>query len=382
MTRPLDTPLQRIAIIGTGLMGGSIGLAVRRAGLSRSISGFDLEPGHSKRALERNSLTEVADSMEQAVRDAQLVVIATPVDSVPDTYASFRDFIGPGAVVTDIGSSKSRIVAEISKHIPEGTHFVGGHPIAGSEQEGIDAASADLFEGSTWILTPTPETDTDTYGALVRFLGGLGAKVLALEPKRHDELVAFTSHLPQVLSSVLMGFAAEISSAEGGLPLVTAGGFKDMTRISASSADLWVGILKENREIVSEVLQRFEGALSDARSLIEGQDWEALRGFLHSARQAHADLPRKPGQDPKAIAELLVPVPDRPGVLAEVTTGIGELGINIEDMNIVHSGGRGTIHLTLASIDLDRATSALRELGYEPHLGPLGPLGPREHGDA
>src|SRR5438128_932276 len=197
-----------------------------------------------------------------------------------------------------------------------GAHFIGGHPIAGGEKEGIEAAEAELFRGAFWILTPTAETDPSAYGRLVRFLGGLGVHVLSLEPSRHDELVALTSHLPQLLSSTLMGFAADIAAAEGGLPLVAAGGFRDMTRIAASSPDLWLDIVRENRSAVLTLLERFQAALRSTAGYIAGEDWAGLRATLAAAREGRARLPEKPGVTPASLVELAVPVPDRPGVLA------------------------------------------------------------------
>ena len=348
-------------------------MASLAGGLVDRVVGFDADPAMLRRALERGAVTETALSAAEAAGEATIVVISTPVGAIPASFRQVAPYLREGAVVTDLGSAKARLVGEIGPLVPPGAHFIGGHPIAGSEKEGIEAAEAELFRGAFWILTPTAETDPSAYGRLVRFLGGLGVHVLSLEPSRHDELVALTSHLPQLLSSTLMGFAADIAAAEGGLPLVAAGGFRDMTRIAGSSPDLWLDIVRENRSAVLALLERFQAALRSTAGYIAGEDWAGLRATLAAAREGRARLPEKPGVTPASLVELAVPVPDRPGVLAEVTTTVGEAGVNIEDLDIVHSpeGGRGTIHLEVSGeAAASAAVEALEKKGFAPQILP------------
>lgn len=356
-----------LAILGMGLMGGSLGLAALRRKTARRVIGYDLSPERGEQALALGAITEVARSAGEAASKAELVVIATPVGTIAAVFAEIVPYLEPGTIVTDVGSTKLRIVQEIMRLLPEHSHFIGGHPVAGSERDGIEAASPELYTGCPWILTPTDQTAAPTYRRLVRFLGQLGAHVLSLNPARHDELLALTSHLPQVLASTLMSFAAEAAAAEGGLPLVSAGAFQDMTRIAASSPDLWVDILRENRTTVLGILARFEDVLRDAGDAMESGDWDRLRKTLAAARDARNALPGKPGLAPMALVEVLIPVPDRPGVLADVTTTVGEAGVNIEDIDIIHSadGGRGTILLAVNGEAAARlARESLRRKGY------------------
>lgn len=358
---------EALAILGTGLMGGSLGLATQKAALVERVAGWDPDPATLAGALARGAVTEAAGSMAAAVDGATLVVLAMPVGRIAGSFRDVAEHLGPGAIVTDLGSAKARLVEEIAPLVPAGVQFIGGHPIAGSEKEGIDGADAELFRGAFWILTPTTHTDPQAYGRLVRFLGGLDVHVLSLDPARHDELLALTSHLPQLLSSTLMGFAADIAAAEGGLPLASGGGFRDMTRIAASSPELWLDIVRENRSAVLAMLQRFLAALGATTYAIEHQDWDGLRAALSAAREGRARLPEKPGLAPAAVVELLVTVPDHPGVLAEVTTTVGEAGVNIEGLTIVNSpeGGRGTIHLEVNGEAAARlAAEALGRRGY------------------
>lgn len=368
---------ETLAIIGTGLMGGSLGLAARASGAVDRVLGFDTDPARLALALARGAVTHAAPSLAEAVAPASLVVIATPVGAIAAAYRLVAPHLGPATIVTDLGSAKAQVVAEIGPLAPEGTYFIGGHPLAGSEKEGIEAADVALFRGAFWFLTPTADTDPAAYGRLVRFLGCLDAHVLSLDPARHDELVALTSHLPQLLSSTLMGFASDISGAEGGLPLVAAGGFRDMTRIAASSPALWMDIVRANRDAVLVLLQRFQAALGATAGYIEEADWAGLRATLTAAQAGRAALPDKPGLSTGHLLEVIVPVPDRPGVLAEVTTTVGEAGVNIENLNTVTSpeGGRGRIHLEISGqAAAQSALDALQRKGFTPHVaGPEHP---------
>ena len=360
---------ESLAVVGTGLMGGSLGLAALACGAADRVVGYDRDPEAAASALARGAVTSVAASPAEAASEATLVVISTPVGVIADAYRELAPGLQPGALVTDLGSAKAQVVADIGPHVPAGTFFIGGHPLAGSEQEGIEAADPALFRGAFWFLTPTASTDPGAYSRLVRFLGSLDARVLSLEPGRHDELVALTSHLPQLLSSTLMGFASEISSAEGGLPLLAAGGFRDMTRIAASSPALWLDIVRANRSAILALLSRFQAALGTIAGFIEAGDWEGLRSALEAAQAGRAALPGKPGVAGLLI-EIIVPVPDQPGVLAEVTTTMGEAGVNIEAFAVVTSpeGGRGRIHMAVSGPEAATAAlEALQRRGYAPH---------------
>ncbi len=360
--------VQTLAIVGLGLMGGSLGLAALERGLAERVVGFDLDPATVKRALELGAITHGASTLRSAVAEADLVVLATPVGSIGDVFAEAADSMRAGCVVTDVGSTKAGVVEAVTRRAPESVNFIGGHPMAGSEKEGIDAAFPGLYDGCLWILTPNEATSHEAYGTLMRFLTALGARVLSLDPARHDEALALTSHLPQLLSSTLMGFASDVAKTGEGLPLLTAGGFRDMTRIAGSSPDLWVGIVQENQPALAALLRRFLETLTEAADALENRDWYRLRAMLAEAQRARHDLPGKPGLQPYDLAEVLIPVPDRPGVLAEVTTTVGEAGVNIEDLNILHSaeGGRGVIHLAVNGTDNARlAAEALQKKGYE-----------------
>jgi prephenate dehydrogenase len=229
-----------------------------------------------------------------------------------------------------------------------------------------------LFQGAYWILTPTPATSDRTYGIVADLAGRLGATPVAVEPAVHDALVARLSHLPQLVASALVEVAVTTGDQDALLGLA-AGGFRDVTRIAASDAGLWVTILKANRTAVLDALDGLERRFEDLGSLLREGRWDELRLFLDRARRARLQLFAKPvyAGDPVAL-DLMIP--DRPGVLAEVTTAAGEIGANIEDLRIIHSteGGRGRLHLVVAGEEkARRLESALERLGYRVERGEL-----------
>ncbi len=353
----------RVGIVGLGLIGGSIGLGLRELGGPRRVVGFDVDGGAVLGALERGAIDEGSDSPEATARGADLVVVSTPVDLVPGVFERIAPYVGGATVVTDAGSAKMEVVSAGERCF--GERFVGGHPMTGSERHGIDAADPRLFDDAWWILTPTKKTSSESYARVAGVATELGARPVALDPEAHDALVARLSHLPQLTASALVEVA--ITAGDGNALLgLAAGGFRDVTRIAASNPDLWVAILRSNREAVLESLEGLGDRLGRVASMISGQHWDELRAWLDRSRRARLELFAKPdyGGDPVGLSLM---VPDRPGVLAEVTTAAGELGANIEDLRIVHSteGGRGRLELVVSGHDrAESLVGALMALGY------------------
>jgi prephenate dehydrogenase len=244
--------------------------------------------------------------------------------------------------------------------------------MAGSEQEGVDGADAALFEGSTWVLTPTASTEPDVYARVRAVVSSLGAEVVAVEPDRHDALVALVSHVPHLTAATLMGLAAEASAEHATLLRLAAGGFRDMTRIAAGHPGIWPDICAENCGAIVETLDRLVAALADMRAVVAASDRPGLLGLLERARAARVNLPHRAPR-PEDVVEVRVPVPDRVGVLAEVTTLAGELDVNIWDLEIAHSaeGERGVLVLVVATSGADLVRGALLARGYRPSVRAL-----------
>lgn len=355
--------MDRVAIVGTGLIGGSVGLALRAARPAISVVGFDADHSATRRALELGAISDLASSPAEAAAEADGVVVAVPVDRIEDALSALAPGVRKDAFVTDVGSTKADAVRAGERTF--GDRFVGGHPMAGSERHGIDAAHGALFEGAWWVLTPTETTASGAYSSAARLASTTGASPVAVDPDTHDALVARLSHLPQLVASVLVHVAIAAGDRDALLGLA-AGGFRDVTRIAASHPELWVTILRSNRRAVSDALDGFQTQLGRVAACVQEERWDDLRDVLAAARTARLELFAKPDlpRDPVAL-ELLVP--DRPGVLAEVTTAAGELGANIEDLRIVHSteGGRGRLELIVAGEGPAEALAdRLRALGY------------------
>ena len=356
----------RVALLGTGLIGGSIGLALRRLPDVDEVVAYDLDAAVRDLAVERGAADRAVDSPRAAVADADVVFVAAPVGAIPDLVAEAAPALKHGAVVTDVGSTKSRLAIEVAKSVPNGVTFIGGHPMAGTEEEGIAAADAALLEGCWWILTPSDRVDATAYRSLHTLISRIGARVMALDAARHDDLMAVISHLPHLTATTLMNLAAERGEEHAGLLSLAAGGFRDVTRVAASNPDIWLDICEENAEAISSVLQEFAGRLLELSDLVRTASRSDLRKRFISAREARRNLPGK--QVDGELMELLVPIPDRPAVLAEVTTSIGDLGVNIEDIQITHSeeGARGTLRLLIIGRDAaTKVQDALSSKGYD-----------------
>ncbi|HEY7135852.1 MAG TPA: prephenate dehydrogenase, partial [Acidimicrobiia bacterium] len=354
--------MRRVALIGTGLIGGSVGLAMARAGIE--VVGYDRDPARTQRAKELGVVNEVASSLRDAVQGADAVVAAVPVGAIPAVVVDALDAGAP--VVTDVGSVKAPVVVEVERTRPElAPRFVAGHPMAGSEQDGLDGADADLFEGAMWVLTPTERTDPDAYQALRALVVRLGAEVVAVSPEQHDALVAVVSHVPQLAASTLMNVANRGNDEHSVLLRLAAGGFRDMTRIASSHPAIWPDICLANRDAIVGALDRYLDELTRVRAIVAAGDRTDLLELLESARAARRNLPTGIPAD-TTMFELRIPVPDREGVIAEVSTLAARFAVNISDLEIAHSleGRSGVLVLVVAERGLDAFEHALAEHGY------------------
>lgn len=350
---------RRANVVGVGLIGGSIGLVLRRAGWH--VSGVDQDPSRTDRAMQLDVLDAVGLDP-----DAEITFVATPVGAV--TEAVEKALAATTGLVTDVGSVKAPIVEGIDDR-----RFVGGHPMAGSEQEGVDGASADLFAGAVWVLTPTSGTDDTTYAQVRSIVALMGAEILALDPARHDEFVAVVSHVPHLTAASLMRIADDRADEHAALLRLAAGGFRDMTRIASGHPGIWPDICAENRTAIVAGLDRLIVALGDARDQVADNDRGALLDDLTRARSARVNLPSRYTR-PSELVEVRVPVPDRPGVLADVTTLATELDVNIVDLEIAHSseGVKGVLILLIEAGTTDVFRGGLLARGYRPSVHPLG----------
>jgi prephenate dehydrogenase len=271
-------------------------------------------------------------------------------------------------LVTDVGSVKGGITAAIRD-----PRFVGGHPMAGSELEGLDGADADMFVGAVWVLTPAATTADSTFSKVAAIVAELGADVVALPADRHDQVVAVISHVPHLAAATLMGLASDRAEEHAALLRLAAGGFRDMTRIASGHPAIWLDICAENRPAILSALDGLIDGLAGMRDVVDRDDRVALNDRLQRARDARTNLPSRVNQ-PNELAEVRIPIPDRPGAAAEVFTLAAELGVNIASFEVVHSveGNRGVAVVLVDAATADLYRGGLLARGYRPAVQRLG----------
>lgn len=292
---PADSlrPVRTVALVGVGLMGGSLGLALRARRPDLHVVGFDADPASLRRALERGAIHRAAPGLDVAVAQADLVVLALPVRALLDALPAVATAAQPGTRVTDLGSVKRIVLETAEQTLPPEVPFCGGHPMGGAEHAGIEHARADLYEGVPWALCPPMHLPMATFGAvwapLQALVEAVGARPVLVDAASHDDAVAAISHLPQVLSVALA------PAAEGRLAATLAGrGFRDTTRLADSPFALWREILEANRKPVLRALAAFEHRLGEVRRALEDEDWAAVEHAFVRARTARAGLPPGP----------------------------------------------------------------------------------------
>jgi prephenate dehydrogenase len=353
---------RRALVIGTGLIGGSLGAALRQRGWH--VTGSDLDAERAKRALSLGILDALGDDP-----DAEIIFIATPSAVAGETAAAALAQPGRPAdvVATDVSSVKAAVVSDVAH-----PRFVGGHPMAGSEQAGLDGVDPDLFVGASWVLTPTADTDDEAFALVAAVLGDLGSDVVALTPADHDRLVAVVSHVPHLVAATLMNAASRTAESHGALLRLAAGGFRDMTRVAAGQPSIWPDICADNAAAIVAALDHVLSDLATIRDQVAAVDRAGILSMLQAASGARRALPAGVTR-PDRLAELRVPVPDRQGILAEITTLAGDLGINIYDIEIAHSteGPRGVLVLV---VDAERAAELRGAIAGHGHACTVGEL--------
>ncbi|NWH08709.1 MAG: prephenate/arogenate dehydrogenase family protein [Alphaproteobacteria bacterium] len=275
----------RVALIGLGLIGSSLAHAIRRAGLADTITGYARSTETRAKARALHFCDAVCETAQEAVRDADCVILCAPVGAFAELAAAIGPALKPGAVLTDAGSVKMAVVRDVGPHVPDGIHFIPGHPIAGTEQSGPESGFAELFDGRWCILTPLPGADGEAVARLTSFWQGCGSRVEIMEPKHHDLVLAITSHVPHLIAYNIVGTAADLEEVtQSEVIKYSAGGFRDFTRIAASDPTMWRDVFLNNREAVLEILQRFTEDLTALQRAIRWGDGDALFNLFTRTR--------------------------------------------------------------------------------------------------
>ena len=358
----------RLAVVGTGLIGASAGLAARRSSISH-VTGWDEDRAALDVAAEREAV-EPAGSLEEALSEAEVALVAVPVASLPEVVHEVLARAPAGCTVTDAGSTKTAVCAAAGSD----PRFIGGHPICGAETRGPGRASAELFEGATWFLTPLPTADPERYRAAHAFVASLGARPVAIDPSAHDRLVAVTSHLPHALSNVLLNQAGT-SRIDGHDPLAAAGGsLRDMTRIAGANPRIWVDIFLDNRAALGAALSEHRRRVEQLEAALEAGDAGFLARWIGEATTHRRRLLDTAYDDAGALHRLRVHIPDRPGVLAGIFQALGAERINVADFELEHlspeRGGTLTVLVT-GEDDASLAASVLEAQGYGVVVAPV-----------
>jgi len=361
--------IKKIAVIGLGLIGGSLALSLKNVNKDFIISGYDIKDESMNIAKYRNIIDIIAPSYKEAVSDADLIIIATPISKIVEVINHIKNYLKKGVIITDVGSAKEKIVKRVNEILPEGVFFIGGHPMAGSENEGILSATPDLFRNTFYILTPTDITISEPLVTLHSLLTKIGAKVISIGPREHDENVALISHLPHILSTNLVDLIDDKQKKMKNLFKLCAGGFRDMTRIAAANIKMWLDISLENKDKLIKSIDEYIKYLTKFKDYLKKNDTESIKRHYIKAQKARINLPKYIEKDISNLYEIRVAIPDRAGVLSEITQAISSHGINIEDISIFHStefSDGGILKVLVQGEDAGKITKeAVEKAGYE-----------------
>ena len=360
--------IKNICIIGLGLIGGSLALAIQNLENGYTLTGYDIKKETMNIARYRNIVDNIAANYMEAVEAADLVIIATPISKIIDVANSIKEHLKPGSIVTDVGSVKEKIVENINNLLPKETFFIGGHPMSGSENEGIFSAKPDLFKNAFYILTPTEATKTEHLLALHNLFTKIGARVITISPKEHDENVALISHLPHILSTNLIKLVDDKQENLKNLLRLCAGGFRDMTRIATSNTKMWIDITLENKNELIKSINLYIDYLNKFKDNLSQNNSDFIGKHYIEAQKARINLPKYVEKDITKLYELKIAIPDKSGILSDITLAVSSKGINIEDISIFHStefSGNGTLKLLIqGDRESDTARQAIKEAGY------------------
>ena len=363
-TSPVMTParqraVERLAVIGTGLLGTSVALAAGRAGTR--CRGFDSDGGVLEQAAARGAI-EPASSLAEAVADAELVIVAVPVGAAPAVAQEVLEAVGENAVVTDVASTK-RTLATLAD-----PRFVPGHPVAGGATGGPARAAADLFDAATWFLTPTEASAPESIALVERFVASLGARAVRTGAEEHDRLLALTSHLPHALANLLMLRVAEAAASDDA-PLAFAGAsLREMTRLAGANAAVWSDIFLGNADEIATALDGFRAALDELEQSLQDGDREQIETTIATAAAARERLESFAYRTaPAELNRIRIRIPDQPGVLARITQILGAAQINLEDFEMRHVSPEygGVLVILVAGRDnAAKARDLLRREGF------------------
>lgn len=357
---------RQIAIIGVGLIGGSLGMAVKKHKLVDKVIGIDVTEDHLALAKDFGAIDQGSTSYD-AVAEAELVILAAPITVNLDILQQIKSFLKPQAIITDVSSTKGNFVRNCERALTGSNYFVGGHPMAGSETAGIKGADPYLFENAIYLVTPTEQTNENALAKVKKLVEQVGAHCILVAPAEHDTMVAAVSHLPHLVASTLVKTAAKIDAEYPLTLMLAAGGFKDTTRIASGNADLWTDICFSNKTELLKMVTIFKQQLTSFGDKLTAGLNEEFAADLQSAKNVRDEIPAKLKGYWPFLEEIIVTIPDKPGMIGQVAAILGSQSINIDDIEILHvrEGEGGTLRLGFAQNGLaPAAVNILKEHGF------------------
>lgn len=375
-------PFSNVVVIGLGLIGASLAAAVKKNYPEARVVGVDTDSRTRVVAKERAWVDEAACPDAPDLRDfiaskADLVIIATPIAAVDDYVTMLAD-IGYDGLVTDTVSTKAHILDVAASTFRDPRIYIPGHPMAGSERNGIEGARSDLFEGVNWILCPDEHTVPERFQRLHEFITGMQARVITVPREDHDKAIAIVSHVPHMVASSLVRLACNHTDENRSLMRLAAGGFKDTTRVAAGSPKLWCGIAFDNAEALASGLEEMEGIIASFHAALVSGDREAFTRLLAESAEARQALPAAWIPSSEKLLEVRIPMVNRTGIIAEVTNIASSVGCNIQSIDIDHlSEGNAMLSLILTDEgDVGQLSYQLINAGFSVSFSPIQP---KEH---
>ncbi|MBJ6363543.1 prephenate dehydrogenase [Paenibacillus sp. GCM10012307] len=360
-----------IAIFGVGLIGGSLALCFKgKPGLH--VIGHSVRPSSVEKYIQRGVVDEGTTSMREAAEAADFIFLCVPVGNLEEYVQKLSTYkLKPGCIITDVGSTKASVAACARKHDLQGAHFIGGHPMAGSERSGVEAASSILFENAYYVLTPDPSTPAAAVDRLKALLADTKAHIVRVDAVEHDEIVGAISHLPHIIAAMLVN---QIRGYNEGNPLyasLAAGGFRDITRIASSDPVIWRDILINNKDVLLSLLADWQEETNKVIQVLENGDGAAIEEAFLTAGQFRSQLPERRKGMIHSIFECYVDVADHPGIIGKIATELGNHRINLSNLQIIESREDvpGILRLSFREqTDLDQAVELLHSSGYSTHF--------------
>jgi prephenate dehydrogenase len=353
----------KIAIFGVGLMGGSLALCFKGKP-DVFVVGHSNNPASVTKYMARNVVDHATTSLKEAAEDADFIFICVPVGLLDSYLTQLQEIsLKSGCIITDVGSTKASIAASAERIDLHGAYFIGGHPMAGSERSGVEAASAHLYENAYYVLTPATNVPEAVYQRLVDLLVWTKAIIIRLDAKLHDEIVGAISHLPHIIAVALVNQIAGYNASNDLFQSLAAGGFRDITRIASSDPIIWRDILLNNKQVMLKLLNDWTSAMEVFKHSIEANDGEEIERQFDQARAFRSLLPERRKGMLTALFDVYVDVPDHPGIIGKITTLLGSQRVNLSNVQIIESREDvpGVLRLSFQNeAELDRAIELLK----------------------